>query len=748
MRGLAATVAGLIIIAFLLVSVLPLVVRVFTQSAEVSFRVSGQVARRVARSPGLSVYEEPVGGGAASRTYYVENNAPGPEELYMVVVSSPNGTFLARVVDALGAWLAAGDTRVMVSPVEGAAVAGEVVEVKPLGKVRIEVVNGRLLGVITVDGFYVGVEYSSSDAAEVAQSVRLQYMNLSRFTSLEDLFNSSDIIVATDLSSTTSEQSLLYSGFIESYCYRGNSNPVRGGFTVEYRHDLEALYVNNLGPDPGMLIVGGRQAGYASKNVTVSIYMPAYTLAPVREGEPGILVVRTTGWDVLCVSMPTRCLPAVCHSFRNSLVAQFFEQHMLRCSLSEHAGTPPSTITVELTDGLYAPGLGLVAYTSSDVLYCPPESLSGIHYDAPSHSETMFFTECILFRLAAHSRLDEYSLSSVAVTLQGVHIDTDTGVHGFSSAEAAGQVSSHTYYKASGRLVFPAYPVVLKVESTVAVADTLMVYDYGRGRYYNGTGAFGVYYYSGYRVEDIGIKMLYSLDVFSRGGIISVYVFEPGATSGLAPFTIIADTDGNGLAELIFTDEWFKPGPSYISWGLEVYDLSDVITDISPGEFFNPVVGGLRLRWYGCVERTLARLYLKLGPRYAVNGSETASVSIQVRYSYHDSVGADIDEIDDPKNGIWGFYVVDENGSIVTNTEYIYQQLSVLEDTLPPNSNYVSEAAFLPVPDSPELYYIAWGVSEDYTMDYIDAWPSAVGYINDLEQTVMVEWVGVWYLHR
>jgi hypothetical protein len=756
MRSISTTIAGLIIITFLLVAVIPLVIKLFMQGTEATLRVSEQAARRIAESvPGLSVYEEPSESTLKTKVYYVVNDSPNPEELYILVISGTNGTFLVKVVDALNTWLTAGNTQVIVVPLEKTVMAVETLKINPLGRAKIEVVNGKLLGVITVDGSYVKAFHASSITAEVALTVQSQYINLTGFTSLEDLFNNSDIIITTNLSSTTSEQSLLYSGFIESYCYSGNSNPTRGGFTIAYKSNLKVLYINNLGPDPGMLIVGGRQSDYATKNVTVNIYMPAYTLAPVQEGEPGILVARTSAWDVLCVSIPATTrgradLFTVCHSFGgDSSVAQFFEQHMLRFSLSENTGTPPDSITIQLANGMFTLDLGLIAYSSTDVLYCPPRLLSGINYDPVSHTESMIFSECILFQLktSGSPQLDKYTLSNVAITLQGVLIDVDTGIHNFSLVEASGTVDSYTYYDKPGSLVFPDFPIVIKVESTIAAINTLKVYDYTRNRYYNETRAFGIYYYSGY--SEGSIVSLYSLNIFSRGGIISVYDFVPGITSGLAPFFIIADTDGNGLAELIFTDEWFKPGPKYTPYAYqEIYDLSDVISDTSYGTFFNSLVGDLELSWYGCIEQTLERLYLKFGPRYAVNGSEIASVSIQIRYSYHDSVVADIDEIDDPKNSIWGFYIVDENGTVVTDTEYIYQQLSVLEDTWPPNSNYVSEAAFLPIPNSPELYYVAWGVSEDYTMDYLNAWPSAAGYINDLEQTVIVEWIGMWYLRR
>ncbi len=756
MRGVSTTIAGLIIITFLLIAVIPLIIRLFMQSTEATLKVSEQAARRVAESvPGLAVREEPSESTLTTRVYYVKNDSPNPEELYFLVVSGTNGTFLVKVVDALNTWISAGNTQVMVIPLEKTITTIETLKINPLGRAKIEVVNGKLLGVITVDGSYIKALQASSITAEVALTVQSQYINLTGFTSLEDLFNNSDIIITTDLSSATSEQSLLYSGFIESYCYSGSSNPTRGGFNIAYKNSLRVLYINNLGPDPGMLIVGGRQSDYATKNVTVNIYIPAYTLAPVREGEPGILIAQTSAWDILCVSIPALTqrgadLFTVCHSFGgDSSAAQFFEQHILRFSLSENTGSPPDSITIQLTNGMFTLDLGLIAYSSTDVLYCPPRLLSGINYDPVSRTESMIFSECILFQLKTSGtlQLDKYILSNVAATLQGVVIDVDTGIHNFSRVEASGIVDSYTYYDRPGSLVFPDFPIVIKVESTITAINTLRVYDYARSRYYNETRAFGIYYYSGYTDGDI--VSLYSLDIFSRGGIISVYDFVPSATSGLAPFFVIADTDGNGLAELIFTDEWFKPGPKYTPYAFqEVYDLSDVISDASYGTFFNSLVGDLGLSWYGCIEQTLERLYLKFGPRYAVNGSEIASVSIQIRYSYHDSLGADIDELDDPKSGIWGFYIVDENGTIVTDTEYIYQQLSVLEDTWPPNSNYVSEAAFLPIPNSPELYYVAWGVSEDYAMDYLNAWPSATGYINDLEQTIVVEWIGMWYLRR
>jgi hypothetical protein len=237
----------------------------------------------------------------------------------------------------------------------------------------------------------------------------------------------------------------------------------------------------------------------------------------------------------------------------------------------------------------------------------------------------------------------------------------------------------------------------------------------------------------------------------------STMITQPGITSGLDPFFIISDTDGNGFPELIFTDEWVKPGPVYKIRGLgsayEYYDFSNVYIDDSLNEIWNPILRVGYTEPLGCthvVSDTSKFLYLKFAGDYAVSsGSEIAEVSIQIRYTFHDALGGDIDEVDDPKAGIWGFFVVDEDGSVVSSSVYIYQQLSVIEDTWPPNENFISVSAYLPIPDRNETFYIAWGVTDPYLYRHVSCQlSSSCGYISDLDYTLRVEWIGMWYLHR
>ncbi len=295
---------------------------------------------------------------------------------------------------------------------------------------------------------------------------------------------------------------------------------------------------------------------------------------------------------------------------------------------------------------------------------------------------------------------------------------------------------------------FPQYPSVIKITYLAGDKNVLSVYDNVAKKVKRGVDAFGVYLYGGeYLSTESGTSYVYYYvrDLYGEDGYISVFRFQLGTTSGLRPYMVLADTDGNGLTELVLIDEWF--GPDYYSNGYT--DLSDIIgasiINYRDRYSYHPAIGLTDAYvGYGCIAKTLRYFYIKFGGQYAVNGSQIAEVSVQIRFSFHDNVAGDVDEVDNSTTGLWGFALVNSNGTEISSSLYNYQQLAPLEDTWPISMPFQSQSVYLPVPAKPELYYVVFKFGDPYSYVY-----SASSLIHDdVDMTIRVEWLGIWYLHR
>ena len=291
------------------------------------------------------------------------------------------------------------------------------------------------------------------------------------------------------------------------------------------------------------------------------------------------------------------------------------------------------------------------------------------------------------------------------------------------------------------------YPMVIKFVNLIGDKRLLSVYDSVADEIRRGVDAFGVYLYGGEYFNTISGEYYvyyYVHDLYGEDGRLSIFEFQEGSTSGLRPYMLLADTDGNGLSEIVLIDEWFGPDSSHNSR----QSLADIIGEA--GKTYHPVAGDSTLdiyEGYGCVEKTIGYLYLKFKGPYAVNGSQIAEVSVQVRYSFHDDLSTDLDEVDDQKAGIWGFAVLDSNGNETASSLYIYQQLQNYEDTWPVSMPFHSDAVYLPIPDKPQLYYIVFKFGDPYSF-YIDKNDYKIEAHDDADMTIRIEWLGMWYLHR
>jgi hypothetical protein len=785
LRGLSTTIAGLIVLTFLFVTVVTLLINMYQGTLSAHITLNNEINKKLrAVSLTLNITYDALNSNSLERHYIVENLGPSDVGIEFLTVTDGSHIYIVRANDTFNNLLSLGPLSIKTLPIANIEPKpGKLLLKSPLGRAEIVVYNGKLLGAILDTGAYIRVHSGSTETkitsyAQVAGSIKTNYFNLTTFRDIEDIVTQPNVILATDPAATTSDPSLLDEGVIQAFCYAGDmDSPAKGGFKVTIDSEpVLALYMHNMGPIPGMIILGGRDPQYNTNPINITLYEPFYYLAPFNESTPGIIAINTQDYGLsVCFSwfITDSTIAHYCWSNDNgNTVKSIIENALLKTTMDDFTKTKnPKTLKIESnTEGqaLVNDLLGVIAWfntgTSTLITYCPPAN-----YKVESTEHGLKVTpknaaNCVALygesRGIVVFRKDAVYKGSLPddFTIYVKNPEELADGHGFKGTAILNNITlSFDEYATIGTSIETnQYPYILKVISLLTDKNLLSVHVHTEDIRNNidkdvtnyGIKSFGIYYYSGYMGGNF-YTYYYVDELYGSNGIIDIYSFVSGTTSGIRPYFVIADTDGNGLAELIFTDEWFKPGPVFESEAYhKIYDLSDV-SALYSDDYVHPIYGSLGMKGYGCVEKTMTEfLYLKFGGKYAVNGSEIAEVAVQIRYSFHDAVGGDIDEIDNPKKAVWGFFVVDENGTVVTNSLYIYQQLSTLEDTWPPNSNFISSAAYLPIPKKPKMFYIAWGVSDPYLFSEVDNWPSYKGYINDLEYTVRVEWIGMWYLHR
>jgi len=192
------------------------------------------------------------------------------------------------------------------------------------------------------------------------------------------------------------------------------------------------------------------------------------------------------------------------------------------------------------------------------------------------------------------------------------------------------------------------------------------------------------------------------------------------------PYIFSADVDGNGYPEFLFITE----DASYSRFSGYVYnDIYDnnFIDDWSTKKFLINLTG------------------------YTINGEDTAMVQIAIRTYFHDNLGGDTDEVEYTDRTIFGIYLVDTTtGKIVNSREWNYQELDDLEDTWPPNRNFVMLTATLVVP-SQGTYYIAIGFQDpysDFIIDEYTPWPCSSQGSDDGDFVIALEIAGIAYYAR
>ena len=253
-----------------------------------------------------------------------------------------------------------------------------------------------------------------------------------------------------------------------------------------------------------------------------------------------------------------------------------------------------------------------------------------------------------------------------------------------------------------------------------------------------------------------------TLRVYLRGfaDYVEVYREVPGAPrSNYAAYVLITDVDGNGLSEVVFTTEdanygtvnppgillscteddvaWVGAGSG--SW----VPLRDSSEPLAPGtcSFAEPLREAYNL------SHCPVLIYLT-GPQYVVDGSRYQLVVVTARLYYHDSEGGDVNCVDNPRQFMVGFFLVDPgpdgvpatvDDRVVSSHMLMYQQLDDWEDTWPPNRNFVTVTVPLLVPNEDKIFYVAVG--------FVDPYDNYAGY-DDVEFTAAIEAVGLIFYAR
>ncbi|GEM_PF-6060110 len=755
-RALSNTIAGLIVLTFLIVVFVPLIINMLTTTTQGSIKLAQSLIQKIAESaPILNVtYNPSASNPPITRVYDVINTDTQDHTLTLMTIEDANGQlYMVKPGACIATACTAGTASVKVILIDNAVRLDDRVLLHPRGMVRVEVEYGKLLGILLYSGAYAKVltpppapatNATVAQYAAVAGSVKTNYFELSSFKDLADIINSPDVVLTTDPASDKSDKSILWRNMIQSRCYV-NGKLVTGGFQpMPTLNDtqLDGLLMYNIEIYGGTFILGGGGGQYNEYPFTLRMLASGYGFSVPDVLKPGLIVAKKgDSWGAVFL-IPGYAYSVLkgsdetIHNFINAFITQHSYKYMLairgtNVARVRNTGWSNALLLFDI------PHWGLVinyTYTEREygirithykLIYCPISS-DDVAVQ-PSGNAVVTADECYGIHYKLEPSWGGYSLyigviqmnATIYIDKTGYNGDAGKGeIWGMTRADYVqindyyeyldvGVVSENTHYDEPFRLKIEGY------------TTNVTVYDYARETTESGKDAFGFYYYNGYRgVNAINVLAL-------RNVKMRVFQFTPGDTSGVEPFSYIIDTDGNTLLEIVFTTEDIAPG-----W-------SDTWDDLVRSVYIAGQSVSMKI---GCQDKTINQVYLKfVGPQYAVNGSEIAQVSIQIRYTFHDNAGDDVDDVDDPKQYIMSFQLITPNGTIFMSSDYIYQQLQNLEDTWPPNSNWVSDSVFLLVPDENDLFYVAFAVNDPYGWESKD---------NDPDFTLAVEWLGMWYLHR
>ncbi len=724
-KGVSVVIAAIIMFTFLMLAIIPLMLSLLKSGTQEPIAASVLASSKVREStPSLNITLDYDNSNDTTRVYLIENIAAEEREATLLVVQDDNNAiYFVRPGACIQTSCSAGLALVKVSLIRGARGVNESIVLDPGGSYMVAITSGKLLGAYTGVSGYSPTRSSPTKIvekalyAEVAGSVQTNFLNMTLFSSLEDLVNKdAGVILTTDPSSNNSDTSILYTGVMKALCgvqgviEEGSFQPYSSGWLT-----YDGLLLYNLHPLYGSFVIGGLGGTYGS--VYNTSFLATFGRIDLYDNsKPGIIAAFYNGYWFALIITRTGVVELKSSTLPSSLsnLMQFLESRVdtstvyTKDKISSDTDNLPGTSIVVFDEA----GYGLVMIAGEYVAYCTPDMFI-VASEAPNYI-VLRLTECPAVDI------DQFTMgvvnATVVVDSYGYAVSKGgKGYYGYDeSASISDGVYSEEYTLRSSTLTKSYTMARFKL---VGETSTLTTYDDVTERTYNGVDAFGFYYYSG-TVAYHGI-LVYGF----RWAMAKMFYFSDGAgPGGIDPYFLFADTDGNGLQEMIFMTEDAE------------YGDSSSVNDITSGGY------------YGCLDWSVQPLYLKfIDEEYFVNGKEYAQVSIQVRYTFHDNAGSDTDEVDDPKEYIFSFQVVSLNGTIFMTADYIYQLLDDLEDTWPPNQNWVSESVFLLVPNKDEEYTIMFSFLDPYS--YKTSWRGISG-MDDVDFTVAIEWIGLWRLRR
>ncbi|MCD6428656.1 MAG: hypothetical protein J7L12_03465 [Desulfurococcales archaeon] len=243
-----------------------------------------------------------------------------------------------------------------------------------------------------------------------------------------------------------------------------------------------------------------------------------------------------------------------------------------------------------------------------------------------------------------------------------------------------------------------------------------------RGNTYTGGNALGYWWlYSGtytdlgeFKLDGNATKIIIYLDAWGMG----YFNIEEASYD---PYLFSADVDGNGYPEFLFITEDMCCGDSNT--------LNDVYGEYADDWTSNPN----------------QKFFINL-TGYVYNGQDVALIQLAIRVYFHDNLGDDTDEVDYTDRNIFGIYLIDAStGKVVNSREWIYQELDDLEDTFPPNHNFIMLTATLVVPQNGS-YYLAIAFQDPYSDEAVDSytpWPCSGWGMDDGDFIVALEIAGI-----
>ena len=227
------------------------------------------------------------------------------------------------------------------------------------------------------------------------------------------------------------------------------------------------------------------------------------------------------------------------------------------------------------------------------------------------------------------------------------------------------------------------------------------------------------WFYSGVRTEQGHFK----LNGTAREVIVYLNAYDMGydniTEASYDPYLFSADVDNNGYPEFLFTTEDLNYG--------------DASGD-------NDVIGGKPSAddW---TSTNTSKFFINL-TGYTINGNDIAMIYLTIRVYFHENMKDDTNEVTFADRVLFGIYLINaETGEIASSREWIYQELSGLEETYPPNKNFVILTATLAVPES-GVYFPAIAFQDPYSNYDIQGgtpWPSGHPGYDDGDFVIALE---------